>query len=226
MVKKNNILAEAALNYNKTLNKYSNGIKEMMKHDCFKDAKRFEAIEEVNLFESLTSSGDEEMDEVGMGPSFSPLKHLDTGGVPPGPGQYGEATKPLGKLRDAIKNAQMDSFASVNELAEKLETVVAATEEVLPLLDSESPVVQKETKILLAKVYLSLANMFKVVTEKAKELRQKLIPSGFDVEEARMLMKNANVSSAAADAEVTAGASKEKPGFFKGIMNRLTNSRD
>jgi len=222
MKKKQNILLEAAVNYNSTLISYSSALKEMMNHKAFESVKgKFEAIEEVNLFESLTAETD--MDEV-LGPNPVGEKHINLSGIP-GPGQYGTSTKPLGRLRDAIKAAQMDSFESVNELSEKLERVVDAADPVIAILDSGDLVAEKEAKILLAKLYLSLSNMFKIVTEKAKELRMKLVPAGFDIEEARNLMKNSNLVAAAADAEVTADSTKEKPGFFRNIMNRLSGSR-
>lgn len=223
MKKKPNILLEAAMNYNSSLNKYSVALKEMLEHKAFKEVKgKFDSIEAVNLYESLALGSD--MDEV-LGPNPTGEKHVSISPVT-GPGQYGVSTKPLGRLRAAIKAAQMDNFESVNELSEKLETVVAAADPVIELLDSEDLMAQKEAKILLAKLYISLSNMFKIVTEKAKELKGKLASTSFDVEDSRRLMRNSNLVAAAADAQVTADATKEKPGFFRNIMNRLTNTRD
>lgn len=214
MAKKINALTEAVANYELVLLKHRDALKEMLKHDCFKDAKKeFDSREEVALHEALS------VDEIGM------LAGEKTGTINlraiPGPGQYGEATKPLGKLRAALKSAEMDSFQTVNDLSEKLEAVVGAVDDVLPLLDSEEPVVRKEAKVLVAKLYFAISNMFKVVTEKAKELRLKL-PRDFDTEEARNLMRNANMATTASSSEVDANIPKTRePGFFRGIMDKI-----
>lgn len=215
MAKKISALTEAVTNYNVMLMKHRNALKEMLQHDCFKDIKSgFDSKEEVALYEGLN--------EV-LGPNASGLPTgLKKINLPfPGPGQYGDATKPLGKLRAALKSAEMDSFQSVNDLSEKMETVVSAVDDVLPLLDAEEPVVRKEAKVLVAKLYFTISNMFKVVTEKAKELRLKL-PRDFDAEEARSLMINANMASTVAGSEVDASIPKTRePGFFRGIMDKL-----
>jgi len=215
MAKKISALTEAVANYNLMLVKHRNVLKEMLQHDCFKDIKsEFDSKEEVALYEGLNEVW-------GSNPSGLPtgLKKVN---LPfPGPGQYGEATKPLGKLRAALKSAEMDSFQSVNDLSEKMESVVSAVDDVLPLLDAQEPVVQKEAKVLIAKLYFAISNMFKVVTEKAKELRLKL-PRDFDIEEARSLMKNANMASTVAGSEADANIPKTRePGFFRGIMDKL-----
>jgi hypothetical protein len=216
MAKKISALTEAVTNYNVMLMKHRNALKEMLQHDCFKDVKsEFDSKEEVALYEGLNEG------VLGPNPSSEPsgLKKIN---LPfPGPGQYGDATKPLGKLRAALKSAEMDSFQSVNDLSEKMETVVSAVDDVLPLLDAEEPVVRKEAKVLVAKLYFTISNMFKVVTEKAKELRLKL-PRDFDAEEARSLMKNANMASTIAGSEADASIPKTRePGFFRGIMDKL-----
>lgn len=214
MAKKINALTEAVVNYELVLLKHREALKEMLQHECFKDVKnKFDSREEVALHEALS------VDEIGM------LAGEKTGTINlraiPGPGQYGEATKPLGKLRAALKSAEMDSFQSVNDLSEKLETVVSSVDEVLPLLDSEEPVVRKEAKVLVAKLYFAISNMFKVVAEKAKELRLKL-PRDFDTEEARNLMRNANMTTAASSSETDASIPKTRePGFFRGIMDKI-----
>lgn len=212
MAKKISALTEAVTNYNVMLMKHRNALKEMLQHDCFKDIKsEFDSKEEVALYEGLNEVW-------GRAPGE---KHVSIGGISTGPGQYGDATKPLGKLRDALKSAEMDSFQSVNDLSEKMETVVSAVDDVLPLLDAEEPVVRKEAKVLVAKLYFTISNMFKVVTEKAKELRLKL-PRDFDAEEARSLMINANMASTVAGSEVDASIPKTRePGFFRGIMDKL-----
>jgi len=212
MAKKINALTEAVANYELVLLKHKDALKEMLKHDCFKDAKKeFDSKEEVALHESLNEVWGRAPEE----------KHVSLTGGNVGPGQYGEATKPLGKLRAALKSAEMDSFQTVNDLSEKLETVVGAVDDVLPLLDSEEPVVRKEAKVLVAKLYFAISNMFKVVTEKAKELRLKL-PRDFDTEEARNLMRNANMATTASSSEVDANIPKTRePGFFRGIMDKI-----
>lgn len=212
MAKKINALTEAVANYELVLLKHRDALKEMLKHDCFKDAKKeFDSREEVALHESLNEVWGRAPEE----------KHVSLAGGNVGPGQYGEATKPLGKLRAALKSAEMDSFQTVNDLSEKLETVVGAVDDVLPLLDSEEPVVRKEAKVLVAKLYFAISNMFKVVTEKAKELRLKL-PRDFDTEEARNLMRNANMATTASSSEADANIPKTRePGFFRGIMDKI-----
>jgi hypothetical protein len=212
MAKKINVLTEAVVNYELTLLKHREILREALAHKCFKDVKRqFDSKEEVLLYESLW----QRPPETGM---------LSSRPMVTGPGMYGEATKPLGKLKAALKSANMDSFESINELAEDLENVLSAADDVIPLLNAEEPVVRKEAKILIAKLYFVLSNMFKLVTEKTRELRLKL-PTDFNPEEVRTVMKNANVarrlSDSELDSEIAEKESQKKKGFFRGLMDKL-----
>jgi hypothetical protein len=214
--KKPGILAEAAGSYMTDLTKMRGVLKEMLKAEAFNSVKeQFKSELEVKLFESRINEL-WQAPGTGIGPGMA-VGHGGSGNVHTNP--------VLGSLKSALKDAKLDNFSTVNDMADKLEKVVDAADGVIPLLDSDDLVVKREAKVLLAKLYISLSNMFKVVTEKAKELRTKL-PADFDIESARNAMANANFDVSASNAVADKEASEPKPGLFRRALNRLTNTRE
>jgi hypothetical protein len=212
--KKQSILLEAATAYYKQLNETNrilNGLLENELFDTVRDTFQDEA--EVKLHEALWSKGPD-LPSVSVGKG--------------GPGMYGKASEPFGKLVRA-----MDSFgqADVNSTYEKLASLVSAADDVLPFLEAEEPVVRREAKMLLAKLFMVINNMFKVTAEKAKELREKL-PADFNVEEALNILRGSARQARESEEEEKwfdqgdAASTQKKPGLFGRLFNKLTNKRD
>lgn len=209
MKKKQNILLEAATAYYGKLDENQKLLSGMLEDKVFDEVRDlFENDAEVRLHESLWQKSPE-------------LKSISLGRG--GPGMFGKASEPFGRLVRAI-----DSFgqAEVNSVYEKLSSLVDAADDVLPFLEAEELVVQREAKTLLAKLFMVINNMFKITTEKAKELRTKL-PAGFDIEEALVAMRNKAKADVARAAEPSPEeTSAKKPGFFSKLLGKLSGTRE
>jgi hypothetical protein len=191
-------------------------LKEAMANPLFNNSRKFQNELEIELLNEVSGT-------FGRSPTGGSISVR--GG---GSGMYGVATKPLGRLAQALKDAKMDGFESLNEISQSIEKVMAAVDPVVDFLESKDESIKAQANILLAKVFVYIKGLTDVVISANKQLRQ-MLPVSFNPEKARAAMVAATRKAREAEIEADERETKGKEGLgariIKGIK-RIFGSKD